>query len=197
MRQYRDQYDWYECRQRITVLIEHDLNDYANRALSGSQMGRRRAFDGILGKIDDDFLYRNEDIIFAGLLHANGKKYGRVEETFHYHQIMYKQSAWGRKVKSISFALELDRKEEVRAAMTQVKGLIKYLAPDAQYVPGIVSNVNRLQELGEMDWKVFLEWVKQTNVAWIPLLAKKEPRVTIRKRTTRAIRHLVEKIFPS
>jgi hypothetical protein len=195
MQQYRDKYDWFECRQRMTVLIEYDLDDYANRALSGSQMGRRRAFDEILGKIDDDFLYRNEDIILANLMSTNEKAYGRVEETFHYHQVMYKQSTWTRKVKSINFALEVDRQEEVRAAMMQVKGLVKYLAPDPRYVSGIVSNVRLLQELGEMDWDEFMQWVKQTNAAWIPLLSKKKNHINVWRQLVQAVKHEIKKMF--
>jgi len=195
MQQYRGQYDWFECRQRITALIEYDLNDDASRALSGSQMGRRQAFEQILPKIDDDFLYRNEDIIFAGLIKENNKKYGRVNEAFHYHQVMYKQSAWVRKVKSINFQLEIDQQEEVRAAMTQVKGLVKYLRPDKQYVRGIIENADRLQELGEMDWKKFLQWVKQTNPAWLPLISK-EARLQAWRRLFRAVKQVIKKTLP-
>lgn len=194
MQQYQTQYDWFECRQRITALIEYDLEDAASRALSGSQMGRRQAFEQILTKIDDDFLYRNEDIILAGLINENGKKYGRVNDTFHHHQVMYKQSIWGRRVKSISFELEIDRQEEVRAAMMQVKGLVKYLHPDAQYVRGIVANVDRLQELDEMDWKEFIQWVKQVNPAWLPLISK-EARLQAWRRLLRAVKQMTKKMF--
>jgi len=108
---------------------------------------------------------------------------------------MYKQSAWVRKVKSINFQLEIDQQEEVRAAMTQVKGLVKYLRPDKQYVRGIIENADRLQELGEMDWKEFLQWVKQTNPAWLPLISK-EARLQAWRRLFRAVKQVIKKTLP-
>ncbi len=194
MQKYQNTYDWFECRQRITALVEYDLNDNTSRALSGSQMGRRQAFEQVLSKIDDDFLYRNEDIILAGLIKEDGKKYGRVNDVFHYHQVMYKESAWTRWVKSVNFELEISREEEVRAAMMQVKGLVKYLAPEIRHVPGIVANVDRLQELGEMDWKEFMQWVKQINPDWLPLISK-ESRLQAWRHLLRAVMQMARKIF--
>lgn len=57
---HRSDYDWFECDQRITVMADYKL-DVANdaRAFSGSQMGRKATFAGVVSKIDDDFLYRN------------------------------------------------------------------------------------------------------------------------------------------
>lgn len=194
MQKYQNTYDWFECRQRITALVEYDLNDNASRPLSGSQMGRKQAFEKVLSKIDDDFLYRNEDIILAGLIKEEGKKYGRVNDVFHYHQVMYKESAWARRVKSVNLELEIGRQEEVRAAMMQVKGLVKYLTPGIQHIPGIVANVDRLQELGEMDWKEFMQWVKQTNPAWLPLISN-ESRLQAWRHLIRAVMQMAKKIF--
>lgn len=128
MQAYQDKYDWFECRQRITALVEYDL-DYKgiDRALSGSQMGRKQAFEKVLPKIEDDYLYRTEDIVLAELIQRNGNKYGRVDDVFHYHQVMYKPSQWTRKVKNFIIELELGRDEEIRACMTMAKGIVKYL----------------------------------------------------------------------
>ena len=46
----------------------------SERALSGSQMGRKKAFDKIIPIIEDDFLQRNEDIILAELIKSNSYK---------------------------------------------------------------------------------------------------------------------------
>ncbi len=90
MKSYKEKYDWYECNRRIVILIEYNTPDLEkkSRAYSGSQMGRTVAFRNIIPKISDDYLYRNEDIIFHELILAEGFKYGRVFNTFHYHQIM-------------------------------------------------------------------------------------------------------------
>jgi hypothetical protein len=194
MKKYQTAYDWFECRQKITALIEFDLNDDGSRALSGSQMGRKRSFEGFLSKIEDDYLYRNEDIILAGLMEEDGKKYGRVNEAFHYHQVMYKQSSWGRRVKTVNFELEIDPKEEIRAAEMQVKGLVKYMAPNVRYVHGIVVNMDRLQELGALDWKQFLEWIRHTNPAWLPLISK-EARLQAWRQLVRAMMKLAKRML--
>ena len=171
MRKHQKDYDWFECRQRITALVDYEI-EYSYRSLSGAQMGRAKALQQVVSKIDDDFLYRNEDMILSGLIREHGYQYGWANDIFHYHQVMYKQSAWLRKIKSIQLELELGRDEEIRSCMMQVKGLVKYLAPSPELTPGIVLNVNRLQEMGELTWQDFLEWVKQTNPSWLPLFAE-------------------------
>jgi hypothetical protein len=173
MQPYQKKYDFYECRQQATFLVEYPI-DYTNyhRALSGAQMGKVNAFQNILVKIDDDFLYRNEDIILSELVKGNGHNYGRVDDTFHYHQTMRKPTPWARKVKRIQIDLEMSREEEVRAAMMQVKGIIKYLDPNPIHIRGIVQDLNRLEELGEIRWSEFIQWVAHTNPAWLPYLKK-------------------------
>lgn len=115
MQRHQGQYDWFECRQQATLLVEYPL-DYTNvlRPFSGSQMGRRAAFESVLTSIDDDFLYRNEDIILAELVQRAGFRYGRVDEVFHYHQTMHKPTPWARKVRSVKTDLEMSREEEIR-----------------------------------------------------------------------------------
>jgi hypothetical protein len=71
---------------------------------------------------------------------------------------------------------------------------VKYLAPDSSHVPGILINAKRLQELGELDWKEFMEWVKQTNPAWIPFLARGS-RLYVLQQALIAVNRLAEKIF--
>jgi hypothetical protein len=171
MSRHQDEYDWFECRQRITALIEYEF-DQLDRALSGAQMGRAKALQQVVSKVEDDYLYRTEDIVLAGLVTENGYRYGYTGDVFHYHQAMYKQSAWLRKIKSVTFHLELGREEEVRTAMMQIKGLVKYLAPAPTRVPEIIVFMDRLQELGELTYAEFLGWVKVTNPNWLPLINK-------------------------
>lgn len=170
MRSYQNKYDWFECNQRTTLLVEHDL-DYSNytRPLSGAQMGRVSAFEKVLPNIDDDYLYRNEDIVLAELVKRSGFRYGRADNTFHYHQTLRKPTPWSRKVKSVQIEVELSREEEVRTCMTWAKGIVKYLAPPL-LSQSVIQNVNRLQELDELTWKDFYDWVKTENPAWLPIL---------------------------
>lgn len=171
MCKHQKEYDWFECRQKLTVLVEYEYDvEQSDRALSGAQMGRAKTLQQVASRIDDDFLYRNEDMILAGMVREQGYKYGWANDMFHYHQIMYKQSAWARKIKTIAFQLAIERNEEVRTALMQVKGLVKYLDPNVDYVKGILINVNRLQEMGELTWQDFQKWVEETNPSWLPLI---------------------------
>jgi hypothetical protein len=63
----------------------------------------------------------------------------------------------------------LSREEEVRDCMTMAKGIVKYLDPPC-LSEAVVKNINRLQELGELNWKEFYGWVKIENPAWLPIL---------------------------
>jgi len=187
MREHQEEFDWFECRQRITALIEYEF-EKPDRALSGAQMGRAKSLQQVVSKIEDDFLYRNEDIILARLIEKKGYKYGYAEDMFHYHQVMYKQSPWLRKIKSIGFKVELGREEEVRACMMQIKGLVKYLDPYQARVSEIVFFMERLEELGELTGPEFLRWVNDTNPSWLPLIVKEAKKNNRRKLLHQMIR---------
>ncbi|MFC2081660.1 hypothetical protein ACFLR0_00565 [Candidatus Bipolaricaulota bacterium] len=174
MKRHQSEYDWFECGQHMTILAEYpaDLAD-VKRPYSGSQMGRKDAFRDVLPMIDDDFLYRNEDIILEALVRKAGFRYGRVDGTFHYHQITHKASPWSRKVKRVVIDVETSPDEEVRSCMMQAKGIIKYLEPSEQWlVEGVVVNVRRLLALGKLEPVAFRRWVAATNPAWLPHIRK-------------------------
>ncbi|MFW9938376.1 MAG: glycosyltransferase family 2 protein, partial [Candidatus Thorarchaeota archaeon] len=78
MKRYKNTYEWFESDRRIITLLDFNLNiEKSKRAYSGSQMGRKDAFNNIITKIDDDYLYRNEDIIFQNMIESEGFQYGR------------------------------------------------------------------------------------------------------------------------
>lgn len=190
MKQGQSEYDWFECRQHITVLVDYPL-DYTdvNRPYSGSQMGRKTAFQDVLPLIDDDYLYRNEDIILATLIKQAGFRYGRANETFHYHQVMQKEGPWLREIKRVSLKVEKGHEEEVRECMMQAKGIIKYMHPTLELSYGVRANVNRLLDLGELDWAEFKQWVAETNPAWLPYIKKRVVKERLRA-FLRAAHHL-------
>lgn len=181
MVKHQPDYDWFECRQHLTVLADYPM-DYTNynRPLSGSQMGRRAAFKKILPVIEDDYLYRNEDLIYTDLLKEQGFRYGRVDETFHYHQMMNKDSAWTRKIKRVSFDIDKSGAEEKREFTMQVRGLIKYTKPKPEFVGGVQAGLQILKDKYNLDWPEFLTWVKTTNPAWLPHLHRKAPKERLR-----------------
>ena len=170
----RGNFDWFECNQRITVLADYMLEiPNAERAFSGSQMGRKAAFASVTPQIDDDYLYRNEDIIIADLVKRAGHRYGRVTDTFHFHQVMHKPSRWRRRLKRVDVHLDTARDEEVRANETYVRGIVKYLKPDetTQDVRDSVRYpILKLRQLGEKSADEIQDWVRKTNPDWLPYI---------------------------
>jgi hypothetical protein len=174
------EFDWFECNQRITVMADYLLDTTkVMRSYSGSQMGRKAAFDKVTPLIDDDYLYRNEDIIFAKLVERAGGRYGKVGDTHHFHQVMYKPSRWHRAIKRVTIEPEIARDEDVRSNRTYAQGIIKYLALN-EATPDLIESVRgaveRLIELRETTSPEFLAWTKATNPQWAAVLAPPVPR---------------------
>ena len=168
MCRYQGTYDWYECRQVVTSFFDHPLPDDETRATSGSQMGRKDAFARVLPAIDDDYLYRSEDIVLAELVKSQGGRYGCVKDTWHYHQNIPRRSEmtkFGRKV-TVRYEVEATREERLRAAYMQARALVKYLQPTPIHVRHVKNNVNTMVSLGQTTWPEFHKWVADTNAVW-------------------------------
>ena len=170
MQKYQTEYDWFGCPMQHTVMVEYN-GDYGERPWAGSQMGRKKAFESGLSRIDDDYVYRQEDFVFSDIVKQAGCKEGRVTDTFHYHQTMLKPTPWARKVKFVQIDVELSPEEEIRTCLTMAKGIVKYLDPPL-LSRAIIASINRLQELGALSWKDFYGWVKTENPAWLPILRR-------------------------
>lgn len=175
MKKYQGQFDWYGCPMQHTVMVEYRLRD-DDRPYAGSQIGRTAAFRQGLAKIDDDFVYRQEDFVFADIVTSAGYKEGKVEDTFHYHQTMHKPSPAMRRVRSVRIDVEMSREEQVRTAMTQAKGIVKYLDPSIPWlVNSLRASVQELQALGAANLDELRQWVAATNPAWLPYLSPPPP----------------------
>lgn len=169
MRRHQAEYDWFGCSMQHTVMVEYRL-DYGVRPWAGSQMGRKVAFEEGLAQIDDDYIYRQEDFVFANLVKQAGFKEGRVDDTFHYHQTIHKPSPWARQVQSVKLDTKIDHEEEVRTHTMQARGIVKYLEPNPDLFHRARVSLLRLFELGELDWHEFKRWVTETNPAWLPYM---------------------------
>lgn len=165
MRSYQPKLDWFGCPQRFTVLAEYDLIDKI-RPYAGSQMGRKEAFLGNLNKIDDDYVYRQEDFVFTELVEKNGFKHGKVEDTFHYHQMMHKKSPFGRKIKNVKLEVEIEEHEKLREVETQARGVVKYLKPTGFLQACVESNLIYLIEKNKTSIREFKQWAKDVNPEW-------------------------------
>lgn len=169
MKKHQREYDWFGCPQRITAMVEYpnvDMLFGVRRPYAGSQMGRKAAFVGDLAKIDDDYVYRQEDLVLLDVIERQGFRHGFVEDTFHYHQVMHKESPWARKLKSVVVKVEWSRSEEVRASVMQIKGIVKYLEPSQVLALEVETHLRRLIELGAIDQDEFNRWVQETSPAW-------------------------------
>jgi len=182
MKEYKGQYDWFGCPQQMTVMVEYRHVDPI-RPYAGTQIGRKVAFDKGLPRIDDDFVYRQEDFVFAKIVKDAGFKEGRIEDTFHYHQTMQRPTPTGRKVKGVSMQIETSSREEVRTLNTQARGIVKYLDPDIFQADAVVLNVDQLEKIGDTTWRTFLSWTKETNPKWVkPLRRARFRRLKLRFR---------------
>jgi glycosyltransferase involved in cell wall biosynthesis len=176
MKKHQKKYDWFECYRKKTILFEFldDNQNKAERAFSGSQMGRKEAFKNAISNIDDDYLYRNEDIIIRELIETEGYRYGRIQGTFHYHQLMNKRGEKEPKVENISVKKMPDRDWERRTHNMQVKGIIKYTDPHKKYlIDNTNGSIRYLDESNELEWREFKKWVKNTNPAWLKYIKKR------------------------
>lgn len=183
MEKHQRDYDWFGCPQRITAMVEYHNVDKMRgevRPYAGSQMGRKNAFVEGIKKIDDDYVYRQEDYVLAGIVENGGFRHGRIEDTFHYHQVMRKETPWSRKLKQVSVDVEWSSEEAVRSATMQIKGIVKYLEPTSTLKKELEANIIKLMQLNKFDKDEFKNWVEVTNPAWLPYLNFSKIRLSFR-----------------
>jgi len=175
MKKYQDKYDWYESDKVLTALVKFKVNIDLNRAYSGSQMGRKKAFKNIIPIIEDGYLQNNEDIIFKELILKEGYKYGRVFETHNYHQIMNKRGEKEPKFKKFSFERDAPKEWTIKIHKVQARGIIKYCKPKPYLIEGVEAAINILKKLNSFDEKKFKKWVKKTNDIWLKYILLEKP----------------------
>jgi glycosyltransferase involved in cell wall biosynthesis len=170
---HQGEYDWFGCRMQQTVMVEYDT-DYGERPYAGSQMGRKEAFTNGLGRIDDDFVYRQEDFVFSDIVLKSGFKEGRVDGVFHYHQTIKKTSpVWNPKDLRVNLSQSLSREEEIRIWSTQAKGIIKYLSPTSEWlIRDAAYGVYRLLQLEYFSSRDIYSWISEVNPVWLPIVKK-------------------------
>ena len=191
MYKHQSEYDWFGCPMQNIYMVEFD-NDYDERPWAGSQMGRKHAFENGLNRVDDDYVYRQEDFVFADIVNKAGFKEGKVTDTLHYHQTMRKPTPWSRKVKRVQIEMEMSREEEIRTCETMAKGIVKYLNPP-KLSGALIKNINRLEEMGVLDWKDFISWTKNTNPSWLPYLKNRGKIGSMFSRLMMSVRFIIRR----
>lgn len=173
MIEHRGEYDWFGCRMRQTVLLEYD-NDYGERPPTGAQMGRTAVFSKAVQTIDDDYVYRQEEFVFADIARRGGGVVGRIDSVFHYHQSLKMTSnLWNPQDVKVAISQKLNREQEIRVWESQVKGIVKYLLPST---PWLISEATfgtyRLAEIGHINLNEMYLWIKNTNPKWLPIIKR-------------------------
>ncbi len=196
---HKSQYDWYGCRMQQTVMVEFD-NDYGERPYAGSQIGRKAAFSEGLRRIDDDYVYRQEDFVFSEIVSRGGGKEGKIDDVFHYHQTIKKSSPfWNPRNVKVKILQELSKEEELRVWDTQFRGIIKYLQPTSQWVIGDAGHgAYTLIKMDAITQSDLYAWVEKVNPVWLPIIKRQLFKQRIRHGAVRLISQLkqvVRKVF--
>lgn len=167
MSAHKTEYDWFGCKMRHTVMVEYDeVNNF--RPYAGSQMGRKDAFIKGLKKIDDDYIYRQEDFVFKKVVEDSGFKEGKIDDTFHYHQTMPRRTiGFDFDVKKVSIEVNRKKDEDIRAADSQVKGIIKYLEPSDKFAEWAFTPIVTLRRYKQLKWSDFKSWIIVNNKEWL------------------------------
>lgn len=150
---YPDQYPYYAFR---------------DRSFSGFQMFRRAAIQEILDKIEDDYIYRNEDIIFQNACEEAGYKYEKALSALHVHTCSSVNHKWTPQG-------EFTSEQEARAKTfdMQIRGLVKYCSPTKIAVDAWRDAFGICCAENNTDLFDFVEgFVRETNPAWEPAIKK-------------------------
>lgn len=123
-----------ECRRinHYNVFIEDASRKLQSnfRPLSGAQMGYKDFVLKALHSVDDDHLFRVEDIIIADLVQKNGGRYYINNNTYHIHQVGFnKFNEHISNNYSLSLTNDYAKKDE-RIFVHQLLGIYKYLNID-------------------------------------------------------------------
>jgi hypothetical protein len=167
---HKNEFDWYGCPMNITIMVNYKLVQPL-RPYAGSQMGRKAAFMEGIDMIEDDFVYRQEDFVFNRIVEDAGYKTGKVEDTFHYHQLMYRKSdGFDLNIKEVKIETHTKENENLRMLDTQLRGIVKYLDPIEEYViMDFKSHVAIMLEKKLISYKSFRTWILLHNPNWLPL----------------------------
>jgi hypothetical protein len=140
---------------------------YRDRSFSGYQLFRREAVEHFFDKIEDDYIYRNEDIIWQNVCEANGYRYVK-SSGMHVHTCSVVNHQWTPQ------GVELTQKEA--RALTfdmQVKGLVKYCEPTELAVNAWRDAIGIcISENGLDLWEFIDGYITETNPEWVTHIKK-------------------------
>lgn len=193
MRQHMNTYDFAECARVHDYSYQlQDGEKYIrkddDRPLSGAQMGRKEVVLAAIDCIEDDYLFRNEDIIIADLVKERGGRYGCVNDTYHIHQMGYSRiNEHISKDDKLIIAKSL-KKSDLKIFENQVNGLIKYIKPKNKYhIWHFDYSIAVIDYLGGSRKSVEFELKKSNSLMWNILYISRPFRI-FRMRLIKAIK---------
>lgn len=128
---------------------------YRNRAFSGFQIMRKKAIMSLVERLEDDYLYRNEDMIFHYECVKNGYEYVKTW-AIHIHQNINK--IWTR-----------DHQE---THDMQYRGFVKYTEPNELTITPCIAALKQLKKLHKYSIYEPLEFCYKHNANWASEIAK-------------------------
>jgi len=134
---------------------------YIDRSFSGYQLIRKKAIESFFDKIEDDYVYRNEDIIFQNVCMEAGFRYIKSFGV-HIHTCSNTNHKWTPQGKQLS---ELEAK-----ALTfdmQIKGIVKYCVPNDITKKAWQDGFGQCYRSNKLNVFDFIEdFVKKVNPIW-------------------------------
>jgi len=128
---------------------------YRNRAFSGLQLIRKKAIMSLVERLEDDYLYRNEDMIFHYECIKNGYKYAKTW-AMHIHQNI--NHVWTR------------NHEETHDM--QYRGFVKYTEPNEITITPCIAALKQLKHVHKYQIYNPLEFCYEHNSNWAFHVAK-------------------------
>ncbi len=169
---------WLESN-RTSLVVHEDLQDSffdSDRPYSGAQFGDSALLKQAVSQVQDDYLYRNEDIVIRELVADRGGQYRKVQDLIHLHQSVTKNIE-NEPALEVQVSRAPDYEWNVRTMMHQYKGIVKYTNPirddEVSYLVNQVNlSLRSLDTIGSLNWLEVMEWVQKTNPSWLPFIRR-------------------------
>ena len=145
---------------------------YRQRAFSGYQLIRKKAIESILNVIEDDYIYRNEDIIFQNVCENNGYRYVK-SFAMHVHTNSKLNQKWTPQGENISDARAI-------TFDMQIKGIVKYCTPNEVTQKAWRDAFGVCLRENKTDLFEFMDFIKKENPKWEKAIKDTITRLLIR-----------------
>jgi hypothetical protein len=141
--------DYFKQNGSIYPLYKPSTYYFRDRAYSGVQLMQLEAIKSLVDRLDDDYIYRNEDLVFHAECCKNGYKYHKTW-AIHIHQILNKNWTYNNK----------------EAHRMQYRGLIKYTEPNEITLIPCIDTIRHMKETYKENLNMILPFCYEYSPAW-------------------------------